>query len=66
MDVDDCSFFLVFSGHAYSTIDRNRATIRFPGWIAMAAAMSFPGTHLAPSSAARGASPEKPLEAVPR
>jgi hypothetical protein len=66
MDVDDCSFFLVFSGHTYSTIDRNMATIRFPGRIATAAAMSSPGTHLAPSSAAHAASPEKPPEAVPR
>jgi hypothetical protein len=66
MDADDCSFFLVFFGNAYSIVDHSRATIRFPGWIAIAAAMSSPGTHVAPSSAARAASPGKPLRAVPQ
>jgi hypothetical protein len=59
MDTNVCSFFLVLSRNAYFVVGRGRSAIRFLGWIAMATAMSSPGSRMTPSPAANAASPGK-------
>jgi hypothetical protein len=65
MDADDGSLLLVLSGNTHFGGSSSRVAITFPGWNAMAAAMSSPSTCV-PSSLATAPPPPGNLQGLSR